>query len=97
MSENRPKELTINISNPTTEDSLIEAIINQLGFPNLYSSSWLGLSEHFFYDPAMKVPEKLTITGMKMLQSKLPDCYNELMKRLEEYQQENESFELIIK
>lgn len=96
MNKKRQKELLIDVSNSTNEKNLIESIIRQFDFPNLYERNWSGLTEYLFYDPMMKVPECLSIKGMKLLEQRMPESYVKLNNCLNEYFKNNTNSKLTI-
>lgn len=96
MDTTRPLELIIDVSNSDNENSFIESIIQQFGFPDLYGKTWLSIREHFFYDSMIKVPELLIIKGMKPLKQRLPQCYTNFTSCLKEYSDSNSDFKFLI-
>ncbi len=62
----------------------MESFIRTLELPSLYEISWNGLGQHFFYDPAEKIPDTLVVTGMEDLLAHSPDVAKELAAFLHE-------------
>jgi len=68
-----------------SDAGLIDTLIEDFSFPDLYERSWHGVSEHFFYDSMMRSPITLNVVGMNKLRNKLPETAERFEKCLEVY------------
>ncbi len=87
MEETRSKLVSIDVSGAVTEEQIFTLIMNQFQFPDLYGRNWRGMDEHLFYDPMMKVPEKLSVIGMSSLEEKNPSIASRFKEWIESTQE----------
>ena len=73
METQRFKTLAIYVRNINSEEELINCLLTQFGFLDLYAHNWEGLEKHVFYDPMIMMPKELVIIGISSLEEKLPD------------------------
>jgi RNAse (barnase) inhibitor barstar len=85
MGENS-EVVIINLSQITQETELVEFMIKQLGFPDIYGSNLHSLGEHFFYDSMLKVPSKIRLVGFNEFSSKDPTLASKLLSLLKSNQ-----------
>lgn len=76
----RPRSLSLDVSDITSEKELFALILSQFNFPDLYESNWKGMNEHLFYDPMMRVPEKLEVNGFIDFEKAFPDIASQMKK-----------------
>ena len=90
----RTSKITISVSEIQDERTLINHIINEIGFQNLYGISWNALRENIFYDPNMKLPEVLIITGIETLENSFPELAFELKTCFIEHESNESKFKV---
>ena len=73
MQADNPKQLIINLNDINSEKELLEQLISQFNFPELYDKSWEGFEDHLFYDPMMRIPKTLLIKGISSLNENIPE------------------------
>ena len=83
MNTKRRAKLTVNVETIDSEIELIDHLVAQFEFPDLYRRNCKGMEEHLFYDPMVKVPDELVVVGIEILESKVPEVALRLRKWLE--------------
>lgn len=74
----RPAIINIDLSKINEENEIVGHIIDNIGFSDLYSKTWKGLCEHFFYDPESKLPQLIVFSGTKNIEEKFPTALEKL-------------------
>ena len=74
--------ISVDLSHISQETELVNLFISQLNLPDLYGDSLHSLGEHFYYDPMLKIPNKIRLLGFEQFSLSKPNLASELLSIL---------------
>ena len=77
--------MELDLSVVTQPDEIFDFLVERFGFPDLYGSGWYAMSEHVFYDPMNRIPEKVYVKNIDSLKALSPELHRGFVQWLSEF------------